>query len=310
MKLNICKHKLTNSISRLITSIKSRINMYSKVNSFDTNNKRIIYNLLVLKGEALLKGQFLARHKNLNEGDGYSNFFTAISAQVDPLLIYFINDEISASLHERGPLRGLIKEVKNDHFIDEHFKYLQYAESDLQLVFSERTNFIIGSNILGFKVDTYSVFEKYIGNLYDNVLLSHPRSNKNELKLIKLIEKYSNCSSNEEKASTLEKIKKISFYVSSAEKIEYVLSHSALQNEKEDEIRKFLNFYRSQRNTIHNLGVHSGEEQSITVRGIEIKLDKDMPGYTEDHNSAIFACHELMDIYETIHASITGEKVF
>lgn len=32
--------------------------MYEKVNSFDTNIKERIYNLLVLKGEALIKGDF------------------------------------------------------------------------------------------------------------------------------------------------------------------------------------------------------------------------------------------------------------
>lgn len=283
--------------------------MFPKAHEFDIHNKKRIYNLLVLKGEALLKGQLLARHKNLKEGVEYDNFFTAISAQVDPLLIYFINDEISASLPERGPLRDLIEEVKNDHFCEKHYRPLMCAEYDLPHLFSQRTDFIIGSNLLSFKVDTFSAFEKYIDELYEQLLTRNPRSNKKELKLIKLINKYSKGNNEEEKSSILENIKKISFYVSSAEKIEYILSHVELQSERKDEIRQFLSFYRNQRNTIHNLGTHSGEDQSIMVRGIEIKLDKDMPSYTENHNSAIFACHELMDIYEVLHAGITGETI-
>ena len=136
--------------------------MHAQVNKFDANNKELIYNLLVLKGEALLKGQFLAMRKEMCYGEEYCNFFTAISDQIDTLLIYFLNDEISASLDERGPLRSLIEEVKKDHYIDEHFKRLQYAESDLPNLFANKTDFIIGSNLLDFKVNTFSAFKKSI----------------------------------------------------------------------------------------------------------------------------------------------------
>lgn len=265
---------------------------------------------MVLKGEALLKGQFLAMRQSNISGESYSNFFTAISDQVDPLLIYFINDEISASLLERGPLINLIKEVKDDHYSDEHFKRLQYAENDLQDLFADRTDFIIGSNLLDFKVNTFSAFEKHVEELYEKLLLNKPRSDKKEKKLIELIGKYSESSDNDEKASILEKIKRISFYVSSSEKIEYVSSKSGIQKEEADEARTFLNFYRNQRNTIHNLGVHKGESQAVVVNDIEIALENGKPGYTENHNSAIFACHKLMDIYESMHRSVTGETVF
>lgn len=284
--------------------------MYEQVNKFDTNNKERIYNLLVLKGEALLKGRFLAMRQEIGNGEEYSNFFTAISDQIDTLLIYFINDEISASLHERGPLRSLIEEVKKDHYIDKHFKLLKSAESDLLNLFANRTDFIIGSSFLDFKVNTFSAFEKYIDGLYENLLLSSPRSNKKEMKLIELIKKYSESDNASEKQSTLEKIKKISFYVSSAEKIEYVLSKSGYEKLEMDKARNFLNFYRNQRNSIHNLGIHRGKSQSVTVSGIEIKLDTDKPSYTKNHNSAIFFCRELMDIYERMHLGVTGEAVF
>jgi len=120
--------------------------MHQQKNKFDKNNKERIYNLLVLKGEALWKGQFLAMRQSNMSGESCSNLFTAISDQIDPLLIYFINDEISASLHERGLLINLIKEVIGDHYNDEHFKRLQYAQIYLKDLFAKRTDFIIGSN--------------------------------------------------------------------------------------------------------------------------------------------------------------------
>lgn len=285
--------------------------MHQQINKFDKNNKERIYNLLVLKGEALLKGQFLAIRKNIISGQSHSNFFTAISDQVDPLLIYFINDEISASLLERGRLIiNLIKEVKDDNYSVEHFKRLNYAENDLPDLFAKRTDFIIGSNLLDFKVNTFSAFEKHVEELYEKLLLKKPRSNKKEKKLLELIGKYSESSDDDEKSSILEKIKRISFYVSSSEKIEYVLNKSGILKEEADEARTFLNFYRNQRNTIHNLGIHKGESQAVVVNDIQINLENGKPSFTENHNSAIFACHKLMDIYELMHLSVTGETVF
>ena len=53
--------------------------MYKKNNEFDKNNKNRIYNLLKLKGKALMKGQRLATQQNIKNGESYSNFFTLIS---------------------------------------------------------------------------------------------------------------------------------------------------------------------------------------------------------------------------------------
>jgi hypothetical protein len=266
--------------------------------------------LLTLKGEALIKGHFLSLKLGIKDGASYRNFFTAISDQIDPLLVYFINDEVSASLIDRGPVRSLIEEATAENYRAEHFKMLEYAKGDLSDLFTNRTNFIISSSFLEFKVSTYSAFEQYTGELYDQLVSKNPRSNKKTSDLIGLIEKYSANNDASEKALILEKIKKLSFYVSSSEKIEYVLSKVHLEKDSAIEARKFLKFYRSQRNTIHNLGTHIGESQSEIVNGIEIILENGKPSFTENHNSAIFACRKLMTIYESMHEGITGDTIF
>lgn len=152
--------------------------MYEKVNPFDTNNKERIYNLLRLKGESLIKGHTLALKRNTDASGHYSNFFSAISDQIDLLLIYFLNDEISASLHERGPIKELIKEILEDHYSKSDLKELQVAQDDLFDLFVNRTDFIIGSNFLDFKISTYSTFEKYVVELYETQILKTARSNK------------------------------------------------------------------------------------------------------------------------------------
>jgi hypothetical protein len=281
--------------------------MYEQTFDFDKNNKNLIYNLMVLKGEALIKGHFLAMKQGITAGDEYSNFFTAIANQIDTLLIYFINDEITASLHDRGLLSKLLDELINENYKEEDYKRLEFAKNDLSDLFANRTDFMIGSNFLDFKVNTFSVFECYIDKLYEELILVTPRSNKKEQDLVKLIEKYNNENDPDKRLSIINKIKNISFYVSSSEKIDIVLSKC---EDLESKDREFITYYRSQRNTVHNLGVHKGKSQSVTVEGIEIKLEKDMPSFTSNRNSAIFACRKLMDIYESALASVTGLIVF
>jgi hypothetical protein len=284
--------------------------MCEKLNSFDKNNKKLIYNLLVLKGEALIKGQILAYRQGVKAGEMHDNFFTTMSIQIDPLLIYFINDEISASFHERGPLIELRDELINEHYKEEDYKRLEYAKEDLFDLFVNRTGFIIGSNFLDFKVNTFSVFESYVDALYEKLISTIPRSNKKEDELVKLVEKYGKENKPDKKKNILAKIKNINFYVSSAEKINYVLSRCEIEKEELTKKRLFLDYYRSQRNTVHNLGVNKGKSQSVVVEGIEIKLDEGSPSYTADHNSAIYACRELMDIYEVMLLRVCGVITF
>jgi hypothetical protein len=283
--------------------------MYDKATHFDKKNKEIIYNLLVIKGEALIKGQFLALKLGVSVGEIHSNFFTLIADQIDPLLVYFINDEITASLHERGPLTELQDEILNEYSKEEDFKPLEFAKEDLFYLFNNKTYFIIGSSFLDFKINTFSAFECYVVKLYENLISVTPRSNKNECKLIKLIEKYCNEVDADKKADSLSKIKDINFYISSAEKISYVLSKCKLEKSQLDDINKFIDYYRSQRNTVHNMGIHKGVSKSVTVEGIEINLEQDKPSYTSNHNSAIYACRKLMSIYEIMLENIVGITV-
>ncbi|MEZ3416205.1 hypothetical protein HP563_14230 [Pantoea dispersa] len=283
--------------------------MYKRVGDFDKNNKRRIYNLLVLKGEAIMKGELLSIKRGVALGQGYQNFFSAISNQIDLLIIYFINDEISASLVERGPLRELRDELIKDFCKDEDFKRLEIAKADLFDLFGNRTDFIIGSNFLDFKVNTYSAFEFFSNELYDELIKIKPRSNKKENDLIKLVMRYNNESDETKKQNLIEKIKKINFYTSSHEKISYILSMCEMEKEESENVNAFLDYYRSQRNTVHNLGIHHGKSQSISIDGIMTVLEHGKPSYTSDYNSSIFSCRKLMGIYEMMLAKIRGEFI-
>ncbi|MDH1379648.1 hypothetical protein N5J07_09325 [Comamonas aquatica] len=279
--------------------------MFDIIIDYDKNSKNRIYNLLVLKGESLIKANSLAISQGIKE-EGYSNFYSVISDQIDLLLSYYINDEITASLRDRGGLEGLIEEAINDYYEEEHYKRIEFAKGDLKNLFKWKTDFLVSSSLLDFKVSTYSAFEFYVEKLYEKLILIHPRSNKEEV-LISLIKNHPPNSSDEKIHDLVNKIKKISFYVSGSEKINYVISKSKLSKEEKKEAREFVSFYGSQRNTIHNLGIHKGESKSMTVEGIDITLNEGHACFTDNHNSTFFACRKLMDIYEKIHEEITGE---
>lgn len=154
--------------------------------------------------------------------------------------------------------------------------------------------------ILDFKVSTFSVFENYIDEIYTELINIHPRSNKKENNLINLINQYANETDKEKRSFLLEKIKAINFYVSSAEKIDYVISSCKLTGQEKIDTLELIRYYRSQRNTIHNLGINKGKPISINIDEIEIRMDANSPSYTSDHNSAFHACRKLMDIYSLI----------
>ncbi|MFZ2726351.1 MAG: hypothetical protein WAX77_08885 [Methylococcaceae bacterium] len=65
--------------------------------------------------------------------------------------------------------------------------------------------------------------------------------------------------------------------------------------------KETINFYRSYRNTIHNLGINKQKHSSSqVVKGIQISLNANEASYTENHNAGIFLCEELVEIYSAI----------
>ncbi|SOF00961.1 hypothetical protein SAMN05446635_9038 [Burkholderia sp. OK233] len=257
-----------------------------------------------------MKGEFLRMNSESNREKYYHNFFTAISNQIDLILAYFINEEISASLENRGPLSNLIAETISDNQSDLDYKRLEIAKDDLLKLFSERTDFLIRSAVFDFRVSTYSVFEKFTGLLYDDLILRFPRSDERERKLASLMSHYTAEKSENSRKEIIEKIKKISFYVSGAEKIGYILSKNPEIESQIPDAKSFLAHCQKQRNSVHNLGVHHGEPDSVTVEGIDITIGKNKASSTSDYSSHFFACRKLMDIYEAMYTSVTGLRVF
>jgi hypothetical protein len=276
---------------------------------YDMNNSKRIYNLMILKGKCLqyhndLMLESCARF-NLPSQFACSSFYSSMSDVIDVLLFFFLNDEVSASLPNRGPLGDILACAIDEHGEAVDGLFLQHACQDVQELFKNRTDFIIGSYFLDFTVSSFSVFENSICKVYEEVRERKPSKNGKVKALKKLLNKYKKMDEPKEDEinEIIHKIMKgCSSYVSSAEKFDFVISmldENYARSKKND--KETINMYRSKRNTIHNLGVHKHESLiPISIRSADILLEKGKPSYTEDYNSNIYICDELVEIYKSI----------
>ncbi|MCG9625499.1 hypothetical protein L1D34_11670 [Vibrio mediterranei] len=219
---------------------------------------------------------------------------------MNPLVQYFLNDEITASLHERGGIRDLKLEILRDHLNSGDRDKIDLAFHDIIDMYANRTDHMIGVNILGFVIDTYSSFEKFTCEIFDKIVDIEDYEKSKELKFKTLLGKYEKEHDQDKRTQLVDKMKKITFYISGAEKINYVISRLEVDKLEKTKIRDFIDFYRNQRNTVHNLGVHHGNNMKIDVDDIEISLNSGRGGYTKDYNALIFSCNKLMSTYERL----------
>jgi hypothetical protein len=180
---------------------------------------------------------------------------------------------------------------------------LKAARTDIEDVFNSRMNFITSSNFVDFTVSSYSVFEKWMGKLYEAVKSTNPSSGRKKRELENLIARHGKAADQETRDKILEKIMgNFSSYVSGAEMINFVLSKTNDEYPR-DKVsdRNIIEFYGARRNTIHNVGVHNRKTlEPINIKGKEIKLEQSKPAFTADFNTLINHCEELFDIYVAV----------
>ena len=276
---------------------------------YDVNNSKRIYNLMVLKGKCLKYNNDhihdACEKFDLPSNFSASSFYSSMSDAIDNLLFFFVNDEVSASLDNRGPLGDILACSLEEHASENDGKYLEHSIPDIQELFKNRTDFIIGSNFLDFTVSSFSVFEKWLCNIYDELRIRKPSKNKKVKELKKLISKYNSIDENnaQERDNLITKLMgSCSSYVSSSEKIDFALSLLTNSYERDiDQDREIIKMYRSKRNTIHNLGVHNHKSlKALNVQGVDVQLEQGRPSFTEDYNSNIYMCDEIVEIYQSM----------
>jgi len=275
---------------------------YRQVQEFDRNQKDRILTLLQLKTKCLVQDDALRTAFDFRSPS--SSFFTAIAGAVDCLLFAQINEEATACLEDGGPIGELLASIFNDaHEKQIPLESVIPAMQDMESLFHDRGDFVLGSIYLDFIVSTYSAFEMYMELIYDELRLVYPSSGR-RLKLLRsLIAKY-NKAQDENKGDILGCIAKVSDYVSGREKIEFVLSK--LPKESQRDRTKDLTtvrFYSNTRNSIHKLGLSSSRDNFLySLDGRELSHDSGAPLLTEDRSDVVRLCRELVDIYSDVVA--------
>ncbi|MFL0933959.1 hypothetical protein ACJO14_23805 [Vibrio parahaemolyticus] len=274
---------------------------------YDKNNSKRIYNLMVLKGKCLKYDiehmENCSRQFQIQPRVEYNSFFSAMSDVIDNMLFFFVNDEVSSALPNRGPLGDILACALELHHESKDEVYLDYSITDVQDLFCNRTDFIIGSYFLDFTIGSFSVFEKWMDIAYSEVRERKPSKNSKKKRLKSYISSYNKCDNDKRKNEILEQImSNCSSYVSGSQKIDFVVSliDENYTRDKERDTH-IISMYRNKRNTIHKLGVHMHNSVApLVVRGVEIKLEQGKPSFTEDYNSAIYLCDELVELYRAV----------
>lgn len=248
-------------------------------NSFDKNN--------IDRIKALMKVKEFALQYHL----GLSNFFSTFSAIVDIPLSYLINDELT-NVSNRFNLEKLLSECKLNEDVD-----ITCSVMDMKDLFVNRADQIIGSLLLDFNVSAFSSFEFHMCEVYDFIKPHFETKNAKKKKLIKLINKYNE--NNDDKILD-EIMGSCSNYVSSAEKIQFVLSkvekgYSKYKTYKQDLV--LIDFLSKRRNTIHNCGIHKGKTQEWKYKNKIYKLEFNKGYFSENYSEDIMLWLDVLILF-------------
>jgi hypothetical protein len=263
---------------------------------FENNQVDRILQLLTLKSVCLRKDSAL--HLHFNNFEPAMTFFSAISLATDNLLAAQINDQVAACMYGRGPTPALVEKIM-ETALSNGVAVPELAIADLPDLFSNRTDYIIGSCFLDFVVSSYAAFEMFFELIYDKLRAQYPSSCKQQKRVAALIERY-NKASPEEKPSALRRIiEKGGDHVSGAKKIEFVLSKlpDTYARDRVEDL-KIIHFYGKIRNSIHTLGKNKwGKDFRLQGDDFEITLLTGEGTYSKDRSDITRLCGKLVEIY-------------
>lgn len=273
----------------------------------DANNFDRLQSLISLKSRCLYWAEFCKYTSK-------STFFSDFNDEINMPLIYILNDEFT-NISGRDEIDLLIRKCTDNN---KYFDYLEINNSnydhelvhkDLQDIYVWQTDNQNHMAITRFIVNAFSVFEFWVCKSYDIIKSSYKSKNSKMKKLESQLEKYIE-SYNANDSEALEKIKneiftKTNSYVSSREKIDFVLSKIEFVNlkdeKKRDKAKELVSFLFNFRNTIHNVMVNkSGKDFKIEANGSTVELLNGRSPNYENYAKFIHSMHLLVDLYSDL----------
>lgn len=259
---------------------------------FDENSMLRIMELYKLRDTVM---GYLEEQENLTPRplDGLiyrqHSIYSSLLHSIDLLIYNFMNDESLVVLNGRDPIRltmsvcvkGLIEEKYN-------FPRKDNAIKEIQDLYVNRNDEIIGSMILDFSVAIFSALEMFLSDVY-------------YLK--------------EEKEKIAKKTKHYRGNIPAKEKINAVLNlciNAKNPITKQDKIKyiECIDVLREIRNTIHTLGFYTKDKDiTYTIDGVSVFLKKSIPVTTDDHRFHFLMCKKVVDIYRKICETLNAEQI-
>lgn len=238
-------------------------------------------------------------------------FFSDFNDETNIPLIYILNDEFT-NISGRDGIGEIIRKCTEEN------KYLDYMELknsnyDSELISNEiKDIYVWGADSQIYKVMTrfiiyaFSIFEYWTCKAYDEIKSKNISKNSKLKKLETQLKKYIIANENKD-MDLLEKIKneifiKTNSYVSSREKVDFIISKINFVNLKEktklNKAKELVSFLFSFRNTIHNVMINkSGEDYILNTNGAKTALFNDFPPMFENYSEFIHSLHLLIDLY-------------
>ncbi|MDT3297742.1 MULTISPECIES: hypothetical protein [Shewanella] len=273
----------------------------------DANNLDRLQALISLKSRCLYWAEFCKYTSK-------STFFSDLNDEINMPLIYILNDEFT-NISGRDEIDLLIRKCTDNN---KYFDYLEINNSnyDHELVHNDLKDIYVWQTdnqnhmaITRFIVNAFSVFEFWVCKAYDVIKSRYKSKNSKMKKLESQLNKYvESYNSNDNEALELIKneiFTKTNSYVSSREKIDFVLSKIDfvnLKNDKKlDKAKELVSFLFNFRNTIHNVMVNkSGKDFKIETNGATVELLNDSSPNYEDYAKFIHSMHLLVDLYSDL----------
>lgn len=283
---------------------------FNRVNNFDRNQKDRIKNILLLNGICEINHEILIENYDLEEGEIVS-FFSAIVDIANLVLTWEINDEITASLYNRGPIKELMGEIIQDLNQDlvesknvRLIKGCKIAVSNAceKTFHGVYTDALKGSLFLDFIVSTYSAFEYWVCKIYDDLFDVDEILNSRKKKIVKkFFGNLINIDESQKKELADQIVKEHCAHISSRIKIDKVISEARNKRKEDPNLIEITNrdlelvtFYGCLRNSIHNLGEHS---KTIDISFYDVKIEKGKASYFSDHSDNVRLCIDLCKLY-------------
>ncbi|EPF2648215.1 hypothetical protein ACSL9B_003484 [Vibrio cholerae] len=279
----------------------------------DKNNLERLKALFSLKYRCLYWAEF-------NKYFAKSNFYADLNDEINIPLTYFLNDEFT-NIRGRDDIGYLIAKCDENN---EYFDYLEIQKfgydhnlihEDLKDIYVRGADKQIYIVLTRFVISAFSAFEFWMCKSYDIIKSRHKSKNSKLKKLESQLKNYVELYNNGD-VEALDSLKheiftKTNSYVSSREKIDFVISKIDFVNlkdkEKLEKAKELVSFLFSFRNTIHNVMVNkSGKDYKIEINGTKVELLNNSSPYFENYAKFIHSLHLLIDLYSDLFMYLGG----